>query len=194
MANDISNDGSNSGIMVAVNRGTITHITQDACKKLPSSIIRIVEILASVPISEDDNGITDTTPFKTLEKIEYNKVIKYKDIIKEYSIFSGYCEDALTKYDNSNIGAKGKILRCIKTWYLEIRGQLLLDSRDKGLSEIEIIRHNSDLIIDMVKEKISNLWKQNEFCPDPYFEEIEFGIYCFTCYCFMECKILEKPK
>ena len=194
MINNTSNDGLNSGIIVGENKGTINNITQESCKKLPSLIIGIVEMLADLPLEDDNDSIGDTTPFKTIEKIEYNNIIKYKDIIKEYSIFSTYCEDTLAIYDNSNIGAKRKILQCIKTWYLEAKGQLLLEYKDANLTVIEIIKANSDLIIDMVKVKISNLWNQNLFCSGFNIEDVELGINCFTCYCFMECKILEKPK
>lgn len=58
-------------------------------------------------------------------------------------------------------------------------------------AEINIIRENSDDIIDMVKERILRAVVDSH--ESMYREDMVQGIACFTCFCFMECKILEKP-
>lgn len=193
MANRVANDGNNVGTMVGENKGSIT-IVQNTTQynKLPSLIGDIIQCFSDVCLSDDETAINDVKPFTHDEKLEYNHIIKYKEIIMDYSIFWQYCENALNLYDNSNMGAKKKILLCVKTWYSEIKGDFFLKTQNKKLSQIEIIRNNSDLIIDMIKCKIANLIKDSD-SKVVTSEDIELGINCFICYCFMQCRILEKP-
>lgn len=67
------------------------------------------------------------------------------------------------------------------------------ENRESGESEINIIRKNADRIIDMVNDKIYDVVVNSKGVEEADREGIELGISCFTCYCFMECKILEKP-
>lgn len=73
------------------------------------------------------------------------------------------------------------------------RGSILLENKDSGKEDIDIIRQNSDKIIDMVQDKIFETVKAANEIDIMYIEDMELGVTCFTCYCFMECKILEKP-
>lgn len=116
-----------------------------------------------------------------------------KDIIKEFAAYYLTCDKYLNAYDDSNIRGKAKILRCVHTWYLYARGRIMLEYKDTEKSEMEIIRANSDRIIDMVKERILQVVQSSGEMDSIYQEDLDLGIACFTCYCFMECKILEKP-
>ena len=88
---------------------------------------------------------------------------------------------------------KAKILNCVYSWYMKERGSILLENKDSGKEDIDIIRQNSDKIIDMVQDKIFETVKAANEIDIMYIEDMELGVTCFTCYCFMECKILEKP-
>ena len=69
----------------------------------------------------------------------------------------------------------------------------ILCKTEMSPEDIDIIRQNSDKIIDMVQDKIFETVKAANEIDIMYIEDMELGVTCFTCYCFMECKILEKP-
>ena len=189
----IENSGENLGVIVGENVGNIV-LNMTNVKKIPSLISKLVKVLGATCSTEDDISIvTIPKEFKTEDKIEYNGVIKYKYIIKEYSSYYFTCEDYLNAYDDSNITGKAKILNCIYLWYLGVKGQVLLENRDSNKSEIDIIKINADRIIDMIKEKIVMVVQESKEIDAIYREDLEIGVACFICYCFMKCKILEKP-
>lgn len=187
----IENSGYNQGLMFANNEGNINVILQQAVK-IPSLISTVVATLGNICSEmEMSSGNDDYRKYTPDDKIEYNCVIKYKDIIKYYSAYYFTCEKHLNAYDDSNIRGKAKILGCVHEWYMEAKGDILLRNRDSKKAEIDIVRENSDDIIDMVKERILRAVMDSH--ESMYREDMVQGIACFTCFCFMECKILEKP-
>lgn len=187
----IDNSGRNEGVIVAQNNGNIDISIQKAVK-IPSLISTIVKSLGDV-CSYDEDRSTLPQEFKPDEKIEYNCVIKYKEIIKNFAAFYNTCENYLNAYDDSNIRGKAKILNCVHLWYMDAKGVVLLENKDIGKSDIEIVRENSDRLIDMVRDKIFETVKSSTIIETMYIEDMNLGITCFTCFCFMKCKILEKP-
>jgi hypothetical protein len=190
----VDNSGTNEGVLVGINTGTINYLLQEAIK-IPSLISSVVKTLGSVCI-EDDTVVPslDLSTYKPDEKIEYNCVIKYKEIIKEHAAYYTYCDDTLNIYDDSNMGSKAKILRCVRNWYLESKGQMLLELKKSKDADIDKIRNNADFLIESVINKIKQVIYESNNIIDSNIEEITIGITCFVCYCFMKCKILEKPK
>ncbi len=195
MGNDYKaeNSGNNQGLIVGQNTGNINFSLQKVVK-IPSLISTVVRTLGEV-CSQEDIPLSSSNPqeFKPNEKIEYNCVVKYRDIIREFSAYYSICENHLNAYDDSNIRGKAKILRCVHLWYLNAKGEILVENKESGKSEIEIIRENSDKLIDIVRNKIYEAVKNSGEIETMYIEDLELGIACFTCFCFMECKILEKP-
>ena len=175
----IDNSGSNQGLIVGENKGNI-QVSIKNVVRIPSLISAVVKSLGEVCSSDDIESTFDSKEFKPDEKIEYNHVIKYKDIIRCFSAYYSICERYLNAYDDSNMRGKAKILNCVYSWYMKERGTIL-------------IRQNSDKIIDMVQDKIFETVKASNEIDIMYIEDMELGVTCFTCYCFMECKILEKP-
>lgn len=188
----IDNSGDNSGVMVAMNTGTINYQLQNSIR-IPSNITTIVKKLGAVRVDEDDPQPLSFAVFKPDEKIQYNCIIKYDQIIREYSTYFTQCEDAMNLYDNSNMGSKKQILLCIRKWYLEFKGELLLSFKDDNKQDIEIVRNNADSLIYKVSQKVKDVILQSSNSIDLNHEGMELGITCFVCYCFMKCEILEKP-
>lgn len=189
----VENSGANNGAMISNNSGII-NLNCENVVRLPSLISYIVKAMADLkePDMENGNNI-DLKPYKPEEKIEYNHIIKYKDIIREYSGYYTYCDEMMDIYDNSNLGSKRKILRLVYNWYLEAKGNLIRENQKTEMSDIEIVRANSDWLIDSVKNRIYDISMKYSTSPNTCVEDIELGAMCFTCFCFMECKILEKP-
>lgn len=188
----IDNSGNNQGLIVGENKGNIEVSIQKAVR-IPSLISAVVKSLGEVCLNDDIKNNFDSKEYKPDEKIEYNCVLKYKDIIRYFSAYYSVCEAYLNAYDDSNMRGKARILNCVYLWYMKARGTILLENKGSGRRDIDIIRENSDRLIDMVQNKIFETVKTANEIDVMYIEDMELGVTCFTCYCFMECKILEKP-
>lgn len=190
---EIENSGTNDGVIVGANFGTINNLI-NVPVKISSMISSVVKSLSNTCIEDEDyDGVLDIDTFKPDRKIKYNCVVKYKEIVREHAIYYSHSDDVLNILDDSNIGSKGKILRCVRNWYLESKGQLFLEFQLSDNSEIDIIRRNADFLIESVITKMKNSIYESNDVSEFSMEEIEIGIICFVCYCFMKCKILEKP-
>jgi hypothetical protein len=187
---NINNNGSNPGLMVGQHYGPlILQLPNNV--KIPSHLALIVKTLSSVCFIPETSNIQDLSIYKTEDKLLYNCVIQYREIINEYAKYYPHCDKAMNLYDDSNIGSKNRILFWVKICYLEYKGALMRSN--DNVPEIDIVRTNSDLLISKVAQRIKDTILQSVDCVNINYEDLELGIYCFVCYCFMECKILEKP-
>lgn len=190
---EIINSGVNHGAIVAENYGDI-YLTLEKRREIPSLIAAIVKYLGAECVGMDDDPGKIPKGFKTDEKISYNAVVRYKEIIENFSVYYDLCNTHLNIYDNAHIKGKARILQCVHIWYMEEKGKILASFKDSKLDNIEIVKQNSDELIDRVKAKIYEAVNHAANSKELYLEDLEIGVICFTCYCFMECKILEKPK
>ena len=135
MLNDkysIQNSGENSGVMVGSNSGSI-NVTLSKAVKIPSLIPNLVKLLGNICIEEEYFASdASTQEFKPDDKIEYNGVIVYREIIKEFSAYYFTCDSYLNVYDDSHIRGKAKILKCVHMWYLRAKGQVLSENKKSG--------------------------------------------------------------
>lgn len=107
----IDNSGSNQGLIVGENKGNIEVSIKNAVR-IPSLISAVVKSLGEVCSSDDIESTFDSKEFKPDEKIEYNHVIKYKDIIRYFSAYYSICEGYLNAYDDSNMrGYSGSVVK-----------------------------------------------------------------------------------
>ena len=189
----VDNSGSNQGIIVGHNEGDI-YCTLQHVVKIPSLISTVVKTLGTLCL-EDPLSLSGQSleGFKPDEKIEYNHVLRYRDIIKEFAAYYWTCDNHLNVYDDSHIRGKAKILNCVHLWYLEAKGNVLAQNENSGKADIEIVREHSDELIDIVKKSIVDVVKNSLEFESMHIEDLEIGVACFTCYCFMECRVLEKP-
>lgn len=189
----LENNGNNHGTMVGVNNGTINNVTLTNIARLPSIISSIIKsIIDKLPENLQDSNILSMAPFTIEGKLDFNNVIKYREIINDSSVYYDMCNRILDVYDDSNLGGKEKILKTVHQLYLEEKGDILRKHCDSK-SPQEVIRSNSDVLIDAVKVKISEMIRNDLGTTGVYEEELLLGLTCFICYCFMECKILERP-
>lgn len=192
-----SNSGTNSGVIAKEINGPVNINVGNHIKKLPSIMPKFIEILAELvdedeehTISKDKKNIYDI--YDIDGKVSYNNLFKYRDIVDDYGEYYYVCNTAL---DNVNIAYKSgkkKILRDISEMY-KCEKRTLLEGCDKGEDIQEIIKENSDSIIDNIKkeliEKIRISYNEENLLE----EDLNYCASIFVCYCFVECKILEKP-
>ena len=163
----------------------------------PSAMItRYSTILADVikKISSADNENRDTsysaTPFKIEEKIEYNNVIKYKNIIEEYRIYQGKINSIYSEIESQGSSHKIYLLKKIKTIYFIAKVKVLKEN-----NSINNIRNYADTLIDEVKNSLWNIWEKSENIDENLqWEVIEFCLDIIIVDAFIRCNILEQPK
>lgn len=127
------------------------------------------------------------------EKLDYNNVIKYKEIIEKYSSYYLICDTTLNQIDNVKIGTKKKILSSINDKYIAIKGEYLRKGQQDNKPLMNVIKESSDLIMDDIVNYYLNFITNIENMDKYDYEEIEINLKAFITYCFIECKILENP-
>lgn len=196
--NQLQNTGENLGVMVSNNAGTINvnHQIVSPIVKAQSSIAKIIKILGSLNF-EDKNEYNNPIPkdFKIENKIEYNDILEYKYIIEEYANYYYLADTTINTYDDSNLGSKNKIIRFVYTSYLKCKGKLISNKKkeDKNISDIDIIKDNSDFLIKEVINSIKQIIENSSDANKIDGEEITLGSDFLIVYCFLKCKILEEP-
>ena len=195
------NSGYNSGMIVGSNSGTINNVYSiNKAVKLPSHIANIIKKIADCDIySENNDSVENNKEYIVEEKIKYNSLCVYNDIIKQQSVYYNICDKCLNIYDNTNANGKNIIFQRVKSIYLLAKGRALSevkqsDKTESDKTEIEVIREKSDYIIENVKKEIFEKCEKHVNEGESDEESVELAIECFICYCFIECKILERPK
>lgn len=171
--------------------------TQISIQEFNANIGNISSILASaVPristlVSTGEMGANDTTAYDLEEKITYNNVQTFKEILDEYGQFGPQIDGIYDEYDNDKPGFKNSVFKYFKTKYLLKKQQL--HSQSPTTDVIQVVRENADKIIrDIYEEFKADLKASNNLTLS--MEEVEACALAVTCHAFIQCKILEKPK
>lgn len=178
----------NSGV-VAGEIGTLVYNSTTSYIRA-SVISNILKLMIDDKVLDSDN--TNLNTYSINEKIQYNNVVKYKELIEEYYSFGNVCEQTIDKLDNCKPGSKKTIFRSVNVKYKLFKGEYLTLA-GKSAIEIDVIRENADHIIDKIKDYYLELAKQTDTLNKYPYEEVELNMLAFIVYCFVECKILEKP-
>lgn len=179
----IEGNNNNSGVIIG-------NLSIHQPLKVQTLLARIVEELAEIYSQEDDEKNITIPVFNIEDKISYNNVIKYREIINELCKYWEKCESIFNSIDNNDIGAKRKILGSINFQYKTIIGDLIRENPNK--EKMELIKENSDDIIDKIFLILKSRIEANN--KSILAEDIDIGLPIIICYLFMKCKILEEPK
>jgi hypothetical protein len=157
---------------------------QDVIGKHPSALNTVIGHIGTNFF--DDNLLEEpmTAPDPEM-KIQFNKVIQYKPIIEEYSVYQGRLSKIYDEIERIGSTKKELVLRNIKNLYLKEKGKY---------SSMDEVKDNADSIISNVE---SELWKMidksenaNSNLP---IEAIEISLLVILVDAFMRCNILEEP-
>lgn len=154
---------------------------------------RIIEKIANLTSDDEINMNNVEMPYDISDKIEYNNIIVYRQLLEENIIYYDSCNDILNALtDEKGDNCKTRVLRDFKNKYQERIGELIKENGEN--SRINFIRTNSDLIIKEIINLITAKINESVTAADIlYQEDVDFGVTTFVCYCFYECKILENP-
>ena len=192
---EINNYAENNGVMANTINGNVTVISKDNIKKIPALLPKFIEKLVSL-VDDEDESIRETIDkeeYDVEDKIYYNDLNKYKDLVDDYGEYHYICNSALKSVNEICRTGEKKILRNVSEMYKDEKRKVLLNYEQNYTSRIEAIRANSDYIIDTIKKRLTEMMEESYANEEIYEEDLEFSASIFVCYCFVKCKILEKP-
>ena len=170
--------------------------------KSPSIFMDLVGILVDSNVI-DPRTNNDYEPYDIENKIDFNDVIKHRERIEGFYLYSSMIDKAYETLNESMPTAKETALKNINSRYLDCRGNLLLQHREaykrcKNAQErndlmIQLVREFADWIIDSVIEHIIKKCLNSLMAMNYTSEEIECHASFIVYHAFVECKILEKP-
>lgn len=191
-----NNLASNLGTQVNNVEGNYTqNYTVSLDSKIAPSLIGLL-INELSRIAEEDAAIEfpkDWIAFKAEDKLSYNNVIKYRELINDYAMFYDICDNILNINDNSNPGAKSKLLNSIRDHYKMCKGELIRQHNASTETGQDLIKQYADVLIDKIIEKCRASIIDSTNLNNVTIEDMNRGLNCIICYCFIKCKILEKP-
>ncbi|MGB8193823.1 MAG: hypothetical protein WCF67_17960 [Chitinophagaceae bacterium] len=162
-------------------------------KTNPSDLNQVVLFLYSEISKDEDILEKRAIPPEIEEKIQYNNVVRYKEIINSsYSENGFFLDSAYEALDFDVPGRKKKFLKYINILYLESLGEYIKNNPNND--RISVIRNNSDNIITMVINKLLlRLASNNTLIEHLSIESIEHSIIVIVTHAFVDCKVLENP-
>lgn len=164
--------------------------TFDAIQKHPTILAEIINELGNKIFSDDYDDPNSYDEFDIIEKIKYNNIVKYKEVIEEHKVYQGKLNAIYKELDAEGSSKKLLLLRNIRNLYIKIKGSYI--NKSNGHDPISTIQQNSDAIIEEVEKQLlleidrSNNIREN-------LETIKIALLIIIVDAFMRCKILEEP-
>lgn len=161
-----------------------------------NNIDNISSILANLmqPIAEMvdsfDETTNDTSVYKIEDKISYNKLRTFKEIVEQYGQYGLKIDGLYEEYDNNKPGTKKAIFKYFQTKYFLKKEEY--HSKEPDKEAILVVQENSDKIIREIYEAFLIDIKKTKNL-NIIMEHIETCALAVTCHAFIQCKILEKP-
>ncbi len=155
-----------------------------------TSLLRLVinaisnKSLEKIKILDSNNLV-----FNIQEKIDYNYIMRNKYLIEDYKIFYTKIAALYEELEKQGSFKKENLLRSISKIYLKTKGKYVKNASNP----VEIIRKNSDNIIEDIEEELFDFCRRYNTDKDIYCEDISFGISVIMVDAFMRCKIMESP-
>jgi hypothetical protein len=162
-----------------------SYILNSKIKTNPSMLKNAINAISNIELTE----IKETEQLNAFDpkvKISYNSIKRNVSLIQEYKVYHKKINTLYDELEKQGSIKKERLLNIIRSIYIEVKGKYILDSSN----ELEIIKLNSDNIIDDIFETLYSKMKDSQF----WEEDIVLGIRLIMIDSFMRCKILEEPK
>ena len=158
---------------------------------MPSYLSQVIYYLDKSIGTNVNFEYPDKTLYEIEEKIKYNHVKKYAEIISEWGVYGAIIDDIYNTLDDEKPNSKEKFLLSINLTYKKILGNYI--SQNKGKSKSKILEIFSDSIIDDVLFKLEVDIMKSEVTSELTIEDIQICLTVIVCKAFIDCKILEVP-
>lgn len=143
----------------------------------PSVVTYVINRLSEEKLSEV-TGSPDVKPFGFMPKIDFNKLTKWRSIIKEYAVYSSLVDKIYRQYDLQGVNKSFAVLSALHDLYLNLS---LTDTGDSLFDEL----------LDEVYIMVDGDSTCNEYLTR---EELIMDIKIVLVDAFVKCKIFEKPE
>ena len=184
---------SNSGV-AAGHIEKLTYYAPNPQQIKNSVMANILKAMLDQGSFSENNENISLTPYDICAKIEYNHIVKYKELFDNCATYYSICYKIVNTLDNERVGSKQTILDSILNKYLLIKGNFIKQHSNLGVSDKTIVQAHSDDILDAIFSFYNNEAQKYSVLSGYSYEEIELNIQAFLTYCFIECKILERPQ
>lgn len=146
---------------------------------VPLQITRIINLLSDPSILPQEVEEPDVIPFDIEEKISFNSLDEWSDIIHEYGFYSADVDNIYREYDMQGICKSSAVFRWLKF-------ELYFNLKRK---------YKGDELFDQIKDKVLYLVKNDpDYKTAMGLETMTDNVYIVLVHAFMKCKIFEKPK
>ena len=128
------------------------------------------------------------------EKIEYNSVSVYSEVIIENVGYMDLIESLILTFDDEDPGAQKRFLYAINQKYKTAKRDLFMRMAERPVTpeqKLNAVRVSSDELVLKVSELIVDIKTGFPGVPT---ELIEWARQLIVCYGFIHCKILEPPR
>lgn len=168
----------------------------------PSLFMDLVAILVD---NNEQKIITPNNyePYDIGDKIDFNEIIKHRQRIESFYIYFQMIEKAYDTLNESSPSARETALKKINSKYQDCIGDIFIANKpllracqnpgDKAILQINLIRDESDSIIDCIINDITEKCKKSLSCLSYSIEDIELHAALIVYHAVVECKVLEKP-
>lgn len=155
-----------------------------------SYLISVINKISSSNLFSDSGKNQPTESFEPDKKIEFNKIKRYKPIIREYSAYFGKLNKLYVEIEEQGSYKKELLLQNIRSLYLTAQREVLKED-----FSIENIQANADNLIEAVEKSLWDLIekKSDELNENVVYEAINPSLSVILVDAFMRCKILEEP-
>mgnify|MGYP000062743255 CR=1 FL=1 len=143
----------------------------------PSVVTYVINRLSEEKLSEVTSG-PDVTPFGFVPKMDFNKLVKWRRIIKEYVVYSSLVDEIYRQYDLLGANKSFAVLSALHDLYLNLA-----------------LTYNGDSLFDKLLDEVYIMVDGDGTC-NGYLtrEELIIDIKIVLVDAFVKCKIFEKPE
>jgi hypothetical protein len=171
--------------LIMMKRNHESDILNSKLKTNPSMLKNAINAISNIALTEI-NEAEILNVFDPKLKISHNSIKRNVALIQEYKVYHKKINTLYEELEKQGSIKKERLLNIIRNTYIEVKGKYILDSNN----ELEIIKLNSDNIIDDIFETLYLKMEDSQF----WEEDIILGIRLIMVDAFMRCKILEEPK
>lgn len=148
-----------------------------ADERRPSVITYVINCLSEEKLS-DVSVNPDVTPFDLMPKMDLNKLVKWKTIVSEYTVYSLLVDKIYRQYDKQGVNKSFAVLSSLHDLYLNLASE-----------------YTGDDLFDRLLEKVYEIVDGDGTCNDSLTrEELMMNIKIVLVDAFVKCKIFEKPE
>lgn len=145
---------------------------------VPLHITQVINVISDNDFEPDNEEALDTIPFDIQQKIDYNELDKWDEIIHEFGFWSSEVDKIYQEFDQMGRSKSKAVFH----W---LRYQIYFKHNKKL---------QGDNLFDRIAEEVLFLVKNDpEYDESMGYEVLTENVYIVLVHAFMKCKIFKKP-